>query len=213
MSGSGGFYQHRCRCFYQASCQNWIYVNGEASVTFLVSFRVCQAILAAEQLQAGRLLENKEFRPLPPEAPPLSMVMRQGPPHIPTIRNKPSSSQPQNEARQPTTQQQESRDSQRWDPISPGYPQLIQTGVVDRVLARNGINRDSPWTPSEDDRIVELKSLGMELANIDNGLNCSGRPVKRAIRHWQKRKWDTTSSNSNAQGDVVPSASNGAGPL
>ena len=37
MSGSGGFYKYRCKYFYTKSCQNWVYVNGEACVTCLVS--------------------------------------------------------------------------------------------------------------------------------------------------------------------------------
>lgn len=37
MSGSGGFYKYRCKYFYAKSCQNWVYVNGEACITCLVS--------------------------------------------------------------------------------------------------------------------------------------------------------------------------------
>lgn len=37
MSGSGGFYKYRCKYFYAKSCQNWVYVNGEACMTCLVS--------------------------------------------------------------------------------------------------------------------------------------------------------------------------------
>ncbi|KAL2106749.1 hypothetical protein VUR80DRAFT_6249 [Thermomyces stellatus] len=35
MSGSGGFYKYRCKYFYTKSCQNWVYVNGEACVSCL----------------------------------------------------------------------------------------------------------------------------------------------------------------------------------
>ncbi|SPO03851.1 uncharacterized protein DNG_06534 [Cephalotrichum gorgonifer] len=35
MSGSGGFYKYRCKYFYAKSCQNWVYVNGEACITCL----------------------------------------------------------------------------------------------------------------------------------------------------------------------------------
>ena len=38
MSGSGGFYKYRCKYFYTKSCQNWVYVNGEACMSCLVSF-------------------------------------------------------------------------------------------------------------------------------------------------------------------------------
>lgn len=40
MSGSGGFYKYRCKYFYTKSCQNWVYVNGEACVSCLVSFNI-----------------------------------------------------------------------------------------------------------------------------------------------------------------------------
>ncbi|MBE3045763.1 hypothetical protein IMZ48_25100 [Candidatus Bathyarchaeota archaeon] len=43
MSGSGGFYKYRCKYFYAKSCQNWVYVNGEACMTCLVSPTIPEA--------------------------------------------------------------------------------------------------------------------------------------------------------------------------
>ncbi|CAI4218150.1 unnamed protein product [Parascedosporium putredinis] len=34
-SGGGGFYKYRCKYFYSKSCQNWVYVNGEACMQCL----------------------------------------------------------------------------------------------------------------------------------------------------------------------------------
>ncbi|PKS12190.1 hypothetical protein jhhlp_001489 [Lomentospora prolificans] len=31
----GGFYKYRCKYFYTKSCQNWVYVNGEACMQCL----------------------------------------------------------------------------------------------------------------------------------------------------------------------------------
>lgn len=45
MSGSGGFYKYRCKYFYAKSCQNWVYVNGEACITCLVSLSVPPPLL------------------------------------------------------------------------------------------------------------------------------------------------------------------------
>lgn len=59
MSSSGGFDKYRCSYFYQAPCQDWVYVKGATCVTCLVSFRVSQAVLATEKRQAmGRGLRE-----------------------------------------------------------------------------------------------------------------------------------------------------------
>ena len=44
MSASGGFYKYRCKYFYGRSCQNWVYVNGEACPSCLVSFHALDAV-------------------------------------------------------------------------------------------------------------------------------------------------------------------------
>ncbi|KEZ41841.1 hypothetical protein SAPIO_CDS6647 [Scedosporium apiospermum] len=35
LSTGGGFYKYRCKYFYTKSCQNWVYVNGEACMQCL----------------------------------------------------------------------------------------------------------------------------------------------------------------------------------